>query len=269
MKDMMIYVENPKGGSGKSMVALPLIQYLIDRYAGHKTVHLVETDPINPDMGRVYQGRIPVTPIILDKDETGWITLTRLLQREANKDTIIVINGSAYNGEGIQENGPNLSDIFEAGLLPSYQVAVLWPMTTLADCVDLLESFLNVIQCGAVFPIRNLKEGKPTDFTLFEDRYRSSELFQRRITKVLDLPKLNSTIAQEVRNCDLPIPLAIDKIGIYEVQSLKRWQAKVYDMLESTGLFDETEETPSPQENKKSRKKSVEEPETAGMAEAQ
>ena len=39
MKDTVFYVGGSKGGVGKSMVAITLIQYLIDRFDDEKKVH--------------------------------------------------------------------------------------------------------------------------------------------------------------------------------------------------------------------------------------
>ena len=72
MKDTIFYVGGSKGGVGKSIVALTLVQFLINRYGDAKTVHVIETDESNPDVGRVYRGKIPMTSIggaILEGDE--------------------------------------------------------------------------------------------------------------------------------------------------------------------------------------------------------
>ena len=66
MKNTIFYVGGGKGGVGKSMVSMTLVQFLIDRYGEYKTIHLIETDESNPDVGRVYKGHIPVSAAILD-----------------------------------------------------------------------------------------------------------------------------------------------------------------------------------------------------------
>jgi hypothetical protein len=40
---------------GKSLISATLIQFLIDKYEGNKTIHLIETDESNPDVGRTYK----------------------------------------------------------------------------------------------------------------------------------------------------------------------------------------------------------------------
>ena len=73
MRDTIFYVGGGKGGVGKSMVSLSLIDFLITQYGGMKAIHLIETDESNPDVGRVYKGKIPVSTAILDENEKGWI----------------------------------------------------------------------------------------------------------------------------------------------------------------------------------------------------
>ena len=80
VKDTIYYVGGGKGGVGKSMVSLTLIQYLIDKYGESKTINLIETDESNPDVGRVYRGKIPVTNVILDEGEKGWILMSELIE---------------------------------------------------------------------------------------------------------------------------------------------------------------------------------------------
>ena len=84
MKDTIFYVGGSKGGMGKSIVALTLVQFLIDRYGDVKTVHVIETDESNPDVGRVYRGKVPVTSILLDEKENGWITMATLMEKSAD-----------------------------------------------------------------------------------------------------------------------------------------------------------------------------------------
>jgi CO dehydrogenase nickel-insertion accessory protein CooC1 len=125
MKDTIFYVGGGKGGVGKSMVALTLIQYLIDKFSDSKTVHLVETDESNPDVGRVYKGKIPMTPVILDENEDGWLHMAGVMEKSS--DTLFVVNSAARSNMGIRRNGANLVSVLENGKLP-YNLVVFWPM---------------------------------------------------------------------------------------------------------------------------------------------
>ena len=63
MQDTIYYIGGSKGGVGKSIITTVLVQFLIDRYGESKTIHLVETDESNPDVGRIYNGSSPLRVI--------------------------------------------------------------------------------------------------------------------------------------------------------------------------------------------------------------
>jgi MinD superfamily P-loop ATPase len=67
MQNTIYYIGGSKGGVGKSIITTVLVQFLFDRYGESKAIHLVETDESNPDVGRIYSGKIPVTPLVLDE----------------------------------------------------------------------------------------------------------------------------------------------------------------------------------------------------------
>ena len=167
VKDTIYYVGGGKGGVGKSMVSLTLVQYLIDKYGESKTIHLIETDESNPDVGRVYKGKIPVTNAILDEDEKGWILMSELI--ETSLDTLYVINSAARSNMGIRKHGRNFTAVLESGKVP-YSLVTLWPMNRQKDSVNLLEDFLGYVTFGPVYPVRNCYFGDPGDFTLYARR---------------------------------------------------------------------------------------------------
>ena len=115
MKDTVFYVGGGKGGVGKSMLSLALVQFLIDKYGDEKEIHVIETDESNPDVGRVYKGKIPVTAAILDEEEKGWILVADTIER--SRDTLFVINSAARSMMGIRKNGVNFNAILENGVL--------------------------------------------------------------------------------------------------------------------------------------------------------
>jgi len=149
MRDTIFYVGGGKGGVGKSMVSLTLIQFLIDKFGDSKTIHLVETDESNPDVGRVYKGKIPITNVILDENQKGWILMAGII--ENSFDTIFVINSAARSNMGIRKNGRNLAAVLESGTVP-YNFVTLWPMNRQKDSILLLEDFLDNVFFRACLP---------------------------------------------------------------------------------------------------------------------
>jgi len=194
LQDRPLLFVGGKGGVGKSIVALTLVQFLIDRYGDAKTVHVIETDESNPDVGRVYRGKVPVTSILLDEKENGWITMATLMEKSA--DTLFVINSAARSNLGIAKNGANFSAVLESGGIP-YDLVSFWPMNRQKDSVLLLEDFLRAMTFGSVFPIRNTYFGSPEQFSLFDRLYEESGLLRSRIARhqILDFPELADVLA--------------------------------------------------------------------------
>ena len=235
MKDTIFYVGGGKGGVGKSMVSLTLIQFLIDRFGDSKTIHLVETDESNPDVGRVYKGKIPITNVILDEDEKGWILMAGII--ENSSDTLFVINSAARSNMGIRKNGRNFAAVLESGRVP-YNFVTLWPMNRQKDSIMLLEDFLNYVFFGPVYPIRNNYFGGADEFALYAKYLEKSNKLYERITTTLDFPALADIIADDFYTGGKTIPETVDSLGAFASQSFMSWRNQVYEMLESTGEFE-------------------------------
>jgi hypothetical protein len=145
-------------------------------------------------VGRIYSGKIPVTPLVLDERETGWITLFELLEK--NDNTLFVVNSAARSSRGIEANGENFSLALQDQSVP-YDLVTFWPINRQLDCVNLLMDYLKVIRYGPVFTIRNTYWGEPKDFLIYDsmiNKAKNKELAQARINGVLDFPSLNDLI---------------------------------------------------------------------------
>ena len=249
MKDTIFYVGGGKGGVGKSMASLTLVQFLIDKFGDYKTIHLVETDESNPDVGRVYKGKIPVTNVILDENAKGWIVMSGII--ENSLDTIFIINSAARSNMGIRKNGRNFVSVLESGTVP-YDFVTLWPMNRQKDSITLLEDFLNYVSFGSIYPIRNNYFGEPTDFTLYDKYLEKSSKLRERITKTLDFPALADIIADDFYTGGRTIPETVDKLGAFAGQSFLSWKNQAYGMFESMAEFgsgcEENEKYPQTEE---------------------
>ena len=234
MKDTIFYVGGGKGGVGKSMVSLTLIQYLIDKFGDFKAIHLVETDESNPDVGRIYKGKIPVSNAILDENQKGWILMAGIIEKSS--DTIFVINSAARSNMGIRKNGRNFAAVLESGKVP-YDFVTFWPMNRQKDSVTLLEEYIEHVSFGSVYPIRNKYFGEPDDFTLYSKYVKESRLLNTRIAETLDFPALADIIADDFYTGGKTIPETVDSLGAFAGQSFLSWRNQVYEMFESTGEF--------------------------------
>ena len=229
MKDTIFYVGGEKGGVGKSTIAKTLVEWLADKCGETKTVHVIETDDTNPDVGRVYNGKIPVDTAILDESAKGWLHMAEILETSTN--TLFVINSAARSGAGIRKNGENLVAVLESGEL-AYDFVTLWPMNRQKDSVTLLEDFLDHITYGAVYPIRNKYFGDPDEFTLYAQYLKKSKKLSSRITRTLDFPALADIIADDFHTSEKTIPEMAKKLSAFARQNFVSWQKKAYTMFE-------------------------------------
>lgn len=234
MKDTIFYVGGGKGGVGKSIVSLTLVDFLLTKYGDCKTIHLIETDESNPDVGRVYKGKIPVTNAILDENQKGWILMAGLI--EQSRDTLFVINSAARSNLGIRKNGGNFVAVLENGKVP-YDFVTFWPMNRQKDSVTLLEDFISHVTFGPIFPIRNNYFGEAGDFTLFAKYYDESKNLKARITSTLDFPPLADIITDEFYTGGKTIPETVDSLGAFAGQSFLAWRNQAYRMFENSKLF--------------------------------
>jgi hypothetical protein len=234
MRNTIFYVGGGKGGGGKSMVSMTLVQFLIDRYGDSKTIRLIETDDSNPDVGRIYGGKLPMTGATMDEDEKGWILVTGLI--EQSHDTFFVINSAARSNMGIRKNGRNFNAVLENGKI-ACDLVILWPINRQKDSVILLEEFLRYVTYGSVYPIRNNYFGKPEDFTLYAKYLAESNLLRSRVAKTLDFPALADIIADDFYTGGRTIPETAENLGAFASESFLSWRNRVYEMFAETGAF--------------------------------
>lgn len=256
MKDTIFYVGGSKGGVGKSMVSLTLIQFLIDKFGETKEIHLIETDESNPDVGRVYRGKIPVDTTVLDDKENGWLLLADIIEKSSN--SLFVINSAARSNLGIAKHGANFSAVLADGTIP-YNLVTFFPINRQKDSVLLLCDFLKSMTFGNVFVVRNTYFGNPEQFGLFAKYYDSEEILRQRLSSILDFPELSDIIADEFYTGGKTIPDTLPALGAFARQSFKSWREKVYRMFESTGIFsDEAADGEGEEKSHKKSKKSEE-----------
>jgi hypothetical protein len=238
MRNTIFYVGGGKGGVGKSMVSMTLVQFLIDKYGESKTIHLIETDESNPDVGRVYKGHIPVSMMLLDENEKGWILMSEVIERST--DTLFVINSAARSNRGIRKNGKNFTAVLESGKVP-YHFVTFWPLNRQKDSVILLEEYLEYVSFGSVYPVRNSYFGDPKDFALYSRYLEESKPLLSRITKTLDFPALADIIADDFYTGGRMIPETLNGLGAFAGQSFLSWRNQVYEMFESMDEFGSAE----------------------------
>lgn len=219
------WIGGGKGGVGKSMVGMGLIDYL--RNKGESPV-LIETDEKNPDIGRAHKSEIQVEGLDLS-DQDGWVDLLDLCGKAEGP---VVINSAvgADETQGI--------DALEQSLEASgKKLVVLWVINRQRDSVELLRDFMKSVRSEKteVHVVRNLYFGAPHKFELFNSSKTKGEL-EERGGKIMDLPEIADRIADELYCKRLSVAKALDgsETGVRFI--LARWQHSVHAMFRETGL---------------------------------
>lgn len=165
MRKNLVYVGGSKGGTGKSMVCMALVDYFRKAFP-KDTLLLVETDTSNPDVGRLYKNTsgIIVQGIPLGEDDTGWMDLVDEI--DSTKAQHVLINSMAASNLGVQMQGTLLDQNVGNGNLDVI-FKVFWVMNRNKDSVTLLRSFMDTMKSAVVYPVLNLYFGKEEEFSFY------------------------------------------------------------------------------------------------------
>ena len=207
-------VGGSKGGVGKSIVALALVDHLKRRNAN---IVLVETDTSNPDVMKAVHDEIECAAFDLDEAD-GWIELVNFC--DTHRDAVVIINTAARNQAGVARYGATLASTLEE---LSRQLVVFWVINRQRDSLELLHGFSRTFPDALTHVVRNGYFGTPDKFTL----YQTSELRKTIETKgkSLDFPELADRVADELRGQRLSIRKATETMHIGERAELVRWRA--------------------------------------------
>src|SRR5688500_2296790 len=121
----VFWVHNPKGGVGKTLCTMAVIDWFLANSKVPLTV--VETDASNPDVFKTYSKTVEFQTVRLNEHD-GWVELGNL--SEKLKDRILILNGAANNNEQVTEYGPLLSAALEFTGRP---LVVLWVLDDTRD----------------------------------------------------------------------------------------------------------------------------------------
>lgn len=217
-----IWVGGAKGGVGKSMVGMGLIDYL------RQTCEpmLVETDTKNPDVGRSHMNEIRTEGLDLS-DQDGWVGL---LNYCAEASGPVVIN-SAVGADETQ----GIDALEEALESVGKKLVVLWVINRQRDSIELLRDFMKSVQSAEVHVVRNLYFGAEHKFELFNDSETKKNI-EARGGKVLDFPEIADRIANELYSKRISIRRCLTTSETGTRFILGRWQNAVHQMFREAGL---------------------------------
>jgi hypothetical protein len=231
-KDIII-VGGSKGGVGKSLVSMSLLDYLQQR---KEELLLVETDTSNPDVFKAYNGQPGVTCEVVDLDEAdGWVDFINICEEHPNKT--IVVNTAARNNKGVAAYGKMLESA-----LPELKRRLLtwWVINRQRDSIELLKEFMETLPGVSVHVVRNSYFGDEVKFELY-DSSNVKRVIEQRGGKSVTFPDLADRVADDLHASRIAIAVAVAPNGervlpLGNRAELSRWRGEVGKVL--GGLLD-------------------------------
>lgn len=193
----LIFVGNPKGGTGKSFFAASLVDHLVNK---SEPVMLIDSDTSNPDTSRRFtkDGEVKVELLNL-REHASWIQLLNVVHaraQETPKNGAIVVNLPA----GIDTAFNRELDAFSTGLKSlEIKTSMFWVGDRSPDTVNLLKLALPKLTSNSVRTVfvKNLHWGDAEKFSIWDKSNTKNDFLKGGGTEV-ELPELEDTITETV-----------------------------------------------------------------------
>jgi hypothetical protein len=221
MEKPIILVGGGKGGVGKSLLSIALVDYVI---ATDRRPFLVETDTSVPDVYKTYGGEIGAELVNLD-DREGWIELLNLV--ESHPEDTIVVNTGARNQTGISNFGKTLRKA-----LPQLKrrLVVFWLIDRKRESLELLSDFIETLPEAEINVVRNLYLGTERKFELYNaSKMRTS--IEQTGGRSLSFPELADRVTDAMNKGRLSVAKAIEELSFGDRMEVERWRDECKDMF--------------------------------------
>lgn len=217
MSKPIYLVGGSKGGVGKSMVTMALIDFL---QSNGESVVLIETDTSNPDVWKTYGETIKSELVNLEEAD-GWIKLINICGDESNKESIVIINTRAANNQGVQKYGETLNSTLEE---LGRTLTALWVINRQRDSLELLKDFRDALPNALVHVIRNGYFGEESKYQLYNgSKIRAA--VESSGGKSLTFPDMADLLADDIYTKRMTIAKASEDLPIGNRAELKRWKS--------------------------------------------
>lgn len=221
MANKIVLVGGSKGGVGKSMVSLSLIDRYLEK--GYP-VALVETDTSNPDVYKIYKDTLDGRTQTFDLDnKDGWLKMINYIDSDA-KDHDVVINTAARNNIAIENYGKLLNDALED---LGRHLITLWPINRQKDSLQLLHEYMATMTASEIFVLRNLYFGEPDKFQFYNTSKIKTTVEEKWAT--FDLSDLADRVADELVSKRQTVAAAMATLPMGDRIELKRWRTECGD----------------------------------------
>lgn len=210
-------VGGSKGGVGKSMVTMAVVDMLAER--GEKIL-LIESDTSNPDVWKSHKDLHESILIDLDKSD-GWVELVNAANERP--EHVVVINTAARSNRGVANYGVTLQSTLEE---MKRHLVTLWVINRQKDSLELLREFLENITAGDVHVIRNGFFGPTEKFELY-NASKLKGMIEHRGGKSMTLPDLADRVSDELYTRRLAVSTALRELALGNRAELGRWRSEV------------------------------------------
>jgi hypothetical protein len=226
----LVYVGGSKGGTGKSMVCMALMNYFRTTFPQDE-IMLIETDSSNPDVGRLYRKTEGVIPrgYFLNEEDSAWMTMVDAIAKTSARH--IIINSMAASNLGIQNHGALLDNNILNGRL-DVKFNVFWAMNRNKDSVVLLKDFLTWMKSATVYPVLNLYFGKDEEFLFYRAAADIQQMILDRGGRSIVFPSLNDLIADRLYTDEINLEELPSHLGLGMLTGLERWLSMVKDTFD-------------------------------------
>jgi hypothetical protein len=224
MTNPIFLVGGGKGGVGKSMLSMALLDYL---RAAENAPLLIETDTSAPDVWKAYKNDVENHCIDLEQKD-GWLELLDVLDR--NADTATVINTKAANQVGLRKFGGMLT---EALRQQKRKLVALWVIDRKRDGLELLSGFVETLaqdERVEVHVVRNLYWGEESKFDMYNGSQLRKEI-EGRGGRTLNFPDVADRVAEAINRERMPIHKAREELPFGSRVELCRWQGEYRHMF--------------------------------------
>jgi len=211
------WIGGSKGGVGKSIVAMAIVDYLQNL---GENVLLIESDTANPDVWKAYKESTATELINLDEAD-GWINLVNVL--DSNPDHVVVINSAARNSVGVSAYGETLNSTL-AEL--KRKLVTLWVINRQRDSLELLKEYMDAIPNGIVHVVRNAYFGEEKKFELYNNS-KIRQAVEEKGGKSVTFPDLADRVSDDLYSKRLSIAAAAKELPIGNRAELLRWRGEV------------------------------------------
>ena len=221
MSNTIFLVGGGKGGVGKSLMSMALLDFL---HTTGRRPYLVETDTSVPDVFKTYGEAVGGELVNLDERE-GWIDLVNLV--ESGRESTFVINTGARNQTGISNFGRTLSKALpELGR----KLVVLWVIDRKRESLELLSDFREAIPEAEVHVVRNMYLGTEKKFELYNGSKMRAAI-ESCGGRSLNLPELADRVTDAMNKGRLTVERAVGELSLGDRMELERWRDDCKAML--------------------------------------